>query len=320
MTLQLQRQHSTHLHLPRLRSNEKIDASPLHAVWEASQVADDSVSRPRDGWWSVTDWATTTRPLVIDGEVIGLAAVYAESGHDLAEARLALFPDKRTRDATRILVAAAVGLARANGAERLRLVVPREASWAGGAAREAGFELIRKAYVMLRPNSASPLGVPRALDVRVRRLHPGEETELLAALNRAWRGAWGFTPIPPSALADDLRDQHDGMLIAVDPEDDARIVATIHAMFDDGGRNVDGGLYAWISNLTTDPDWRGRGLARLMLARGVDHLRERGAGSVMLGVDGGNDAAVGLYRSAGFEIVSTTEILERPLDGETVSR
>ena len=41
---------------------------------------------------------------------------------------------------------------------------------------------------------------------------------------------------------------------------------------------------------------------------------------VILGVDGGNDAAVGLYRSAGFEIVSTTKILERPLDGETVSR
>ena len=52
-----------------------------------------------------------------------------------------------------------------------------------------------------------------------------------------------------------------------------------------------------------------------MLARGVDSLQERGAGSVMLGVDGGNTAAVGLYESAGFEIVSTTDIWERSLRG-----
>jgi ribosomal protein S18 acetylase RimI-like enzyme len=52
-----------------------------------------------------------------------------------------------------------------------------------------------------------------------------------------------------------------------------------------------------------------------MLARGIDSLRERGAGSVMLGVDGGNAAAVGLYESAGFGVVSTTDIWERSLRG-----
>ena len=104
------------------------------------------------------------------------------------------------------------------------------------------------------------------------------------------------------------------MLVATN-DDDHRIVATVHAIFDRDARNLDGGPYAWISNLTTDPDWRGRGLGRLMLARGVDSLEERGAESVMLGVDGRNAAAVGLYQSAGFEIVSTTDIWEQSRRG-----
>jgi ribosomal protein S18 acetylase RimI-like enzyme len=148
--------------------------------------------------------------------------------------------------------------------------------------------------------------------VRVRPLRPGEEPKLLDALNRSWAGTWGFTPIPASALARDLRGQRDGMQVAIDA-DDGKIVATVHAMFDPTAHNLDGGPYAWISNLTTDPDWRGRGLGRMMLVAGIHYLQDRGAGSVMLGVDGGNDAALRLYRSAGFRRVSTTELLERPV-------
>jgi ribosomal protein S18 acetylase RimI-like enzyme len=106
------------------------------------------------------------------------------------------------------------------------------------------------------------------------------------------------------------------MLVAVDPEDDARIVATVHAIFDPDARNLDGGPHAWISNLTADPDWRGRGLGRLMLGRGIRSLQERGAESAMLGVDGGNVAAVGLYRSAGFGVVGMTGTWERSLGSQ----
>jgi mycothiol synthase len=168
---------------------------------------------------------------------------------------------------------------------------------------------------MLRPASAGPMASTNVKGVDVRPLRPGEDAPLLAALNRAWAGTWGFAPIPPSTLAGDLSGQRDGMLVATDAADDSRIVATVHAIFDPDARNVDDGPSAWISNLTTDPDWRGRGLGRLMLARGIDSLLNRGAESVMLGVDGENDAAVGLYRSAGFEVISTTNIWERSLEG-----
>jgi mycothiol synthase len=312
MTLQ-ERPKNSHLHVARLRSAQAIVPSALQAVWAASQDADDPASRPRDGWWSISDWAGTIRPLTMAGEAIGFAAVQVSTSDGVAEGRLALLPDLRTGGAATALVNAALEIARTGGAERLRLVVPHAATWAGDVARDAGFETVRATPVMLRPAAAGPVASPNVNAVDVRPLRPGEDGALLAALNRAWSGTWGFAPIPPSALAGDLRGQREGMLVATDAADDSRIVATVHAIFDPDARNLDGGPYAWISNLTTDPDWRGRGLGRLMLARGVDSLQERGAASVMLGVDGGNDAAVGLYRSAGFEVVSTTDIWERSL-------
>lgn len=296
---------------PQLRATDAAAPTALRAAWAASQDADDPASRPPRGWWSVTDWAGATRGLVADEQLVGLAAVRVDPDEQVSEGRLALVPDRRTPDAARTLVDATLGLARDGGAERLRLVIPRLATWAANAARDAGFEPIRASHVMLRPATAVPLAPPAVPGVRVRRLHRGEEGALLAALNRAWADTWGFRPIPPAALADDLRGQRDGMLVAVEADDDARIVATVHAIFDPAVRKPDGDPYAWISNLTTDPDRRGRGLGRLMLAHGLAQLRERGAGSVMLGVDGGNAAAVALYRSADFEVVGTTDILER---------
>ena len=52
-------------------------------------------------------------------------------------------------------------------------------------------------------------------------------------------------------------------------------------------------------------------LGRALLAAGVELLRARGARSVALGVDGGDPIPLALYRSAGFETISTTIILER---------
>lgn len=313
----LNRPVPSHLHLPRLRPAKMFDAVHVQEIWSASQEADDPGSRPRDGWWPILDWATTTHTLLADDETIGLAAVTVSSGDRMAEGRLALLPARRTIGAARRLVQAALDLAGVSGAERLRLVVPGAARWASDAASGIGFEAIRATHVMLRPASAGPLPSVIVPAVRVRPLRPGEEPKLLDVLNRSWAGAWGFTPIPASALARDLRGQRDGMLLALDG-DDGQIVATVHAMFDPTAHNLDGGPYAWISNLTTDPDWRGRGLGRLMLSAGIQHLQERGAGSVMLGVDGGNDAAVGLYRSAGFRRMSTTELLERPVRMEKI--
>jgi ribosomal protein S18 acetylase RimI-like enzyme len=50
-----------------------------------------------------------------------------------------------------------------------------------------------------------------------------------------------------------------------------------------------------------------------MLAAGIADLRQRGAGSVTLGVDASDPAPFRLYRSVGFEVVTSQEAWDKKL-------
>jgi len=58
---------------------------------------------------------------------------------------------------------------------------------------------------------------------------------------------------------------------------------------------------AHVMNLVVDPEWRRHGIARRLLGRLLLDIGDRGAIAATLEVRSGNDAAIGLYRSFGFE-------------------
>jgi mycothiol synthase len=252
--------------------------------------------------------------LVLGDQLVGIAAVRTEPDPvRVVAARVALELACRREPLPRQLVDGCVMLAREAGGELVRLWVPERADRASRAAQAAGFTPVRSSYHMLLP-AETPVPAPAEIPgVRRRAIRPGEEQRVLEALNRAWDGTWDFVPIPLEMFERDLDGQRDGMLLAVDAADDSRIVGTCHAVFDRSDRNPDGHPRAWISNLTVDPAYRGRGLARSMLQAGIAHLRARGAQSVTLGVDAGDPAPLKLYQSAGFGQVSSTVAWDRPL-------
>lgn len=294
-----------------LRPPANIEVDAVQWVWSMSQDADEPLGRPSDGWWSIMDWATTSRVLVAAGAVVGVAAVEYRPGAEAAEARVALLPTHRRRRQAVQLIHATIALARDLGAPIVRLYTPGAAWWATEPARAWGFTAIRELHVMLRPADAGPQSAAPVPSVQIRPLVDGEEPALLQFLNHAWAGTWNFRPITVEALRSDLEGQRQGMLVAIDEADHARIVGTCHAIFDPALDNPDGQPYAWISNLTTDPAWRGRGLGRALLAAGLEYLCVQGAGSIALGVDGGAAIPLALYRSAGFATISTVAIWER---------
>jgi ribosomal-protein-alanine N-acetyltransferase len=60
---------------------------------------------------------------------------------------------------------------------------------------------------------------------------------------------------------------------------------------------------AHIATIAVHPDYRGRGIARTLLADGLERMRALGAKTATLEVRTGNRAAQALYESFGFEVV-----------------
>jgi ribosomal protein S18 acetylase RimI-like enzyme len=295
----------------RLRAAEPSETDAIQAVWEASYAHDDPASWSRGGW-SVAAWATDTRVLELRRRIVGVVAVRAEPAPDGAmPARLALDLTARVPRHAAELVRGALELIRGADGKLARLFVPSTAEWMRRAARSVGFEPVRTIAHMLLPASVPTPAVSTIAGMRMRSIRTDEDLDLLAALNRNWADTWNFVSIPFEMLEGDLVGQREGMLLGVDEED--RIIATCHAVFDPRERNPDGNPRAWISNLTVDPEHRQRGIARAMLAAGIAHLRARGAGSVTLGVDTDNPAPFRLYQSVGFEVVTSQEAWDKPL-------
>lgn len=68
-------------------------------------------------------------------------------------------------------------------------------------------------------------------------------------------------------------------------------------------RRVAGGRSGRVYALAVSPEARGMGLGRKLFVRTLRVLRASGAGSVYLEVRSGNEAAIRLYRTLGFEEV-----------------
>lgn len=65
------------------------------------------------------------------------------------------------------------------------------------------------------------------------------------------------------------------------------------------------GADAFITNVSVDPDWVGRGVGQRLLARAIDLARDRGLARVRLEVAREHAAARRLYARCGFETVGT---------------
>ncbi len=61
------------------------------------------------------------------------------------------------------------------------------------------------------------------------------------------------------------------------------------------------GTEADVMTIATTEAARGRGIGRALLGEGIDWAIDQGASTIHLEVDEGNGAALGLYRSLGFE-------------------
>ena len=176
----------------------------------------------------------------------------------------------------------------------------------------AGYEPFRRFFSMVRPDleSIPDAPLPEGLDIRP---IPRDRTvlrQVFDAANEAFRDHFGWVDEGDESFASFIEDpatDPDLWLVAFDGDEVAGAVLNgIH-------RQDDGSGDGWLDSVFTRRPWRRRGLARALIVRSLQLLRERGLGSAALGVDAQNaNEALGLYESCGFRMASSSTAFRAP--------
>jgi mycothiol synthase len=175
-----------------------------------------------------------------------------------------------------------------------------------------------RGYEMVRPtlDAIPALPLPAGLEVRATGRTPAERRRVWDAAVESFRDHRNEEEATESDwLAMDADQHRDPALWAIAFDGD-QIAAGVEGRIDPAENEHHGRLQGYIDGVWTRPLYRRRGLARALLARVLELLRERGMTSAYLGVDGLNpNQAMDLYTSLGFEISTSASDWTKPLPG-----
>jgi mycothiol synthase len=296
--------------LALLRAGERAVGAPL--VDEAEQqrlerLAGDPSARA-DHWHSLL----ATRAEIVVGYG-GLVAPHQPDGVAIGDAA----PSPRHPPTSATLAALLSGLerlARRTDAGQLQVWVRHAGQEEADVAAQLGFGVERRLGVLGRALDGPLPAAPDAA-ARVRAFRPGQDD---AAVVDVLASAYADTPEAGWDLRQ-LRERQE--LPWFRPED--LLLAELPGDGDEPGRI--GGIH-WLKrrepavgevyNLAIHPRAQGSGVGALLLRAGLEHLEAIGCREVVLWVDLGNERAVRLYASQGFETRWQDLALVKALDAE----
>jgi predicted N-acetyltransferase YhbS len=183
-----------------------------------------------------------------------------------------------------------------------------------GACERRGFAPVRRWYEMGRPDLDQIPDAPLPDSLEIRPVRPEHLRSIWEAAVEAFRDHWGWsggTEGDWERFRDDPTADPTLWRVAWDRDE---VAGQVRSYIDTDANEEMGRLVGWTENISVRHRWRGRGLARALLADSLRAVRDRGMSEAALDVDGGNElGAVGLYESLGFVVRQTYIIFERPL-------
>jgi GNAT superfamily N-acetyltransferase len=176
------------------------------------------------------------------------------------------------------------------------------------AVEAAGFSRIRSGVQLVRPNLETIPDVPLPDGFEIRRIEASDRVmhrRVWEAAGRAFANSYG-----EQAQTEDryerwvAGDEFDPPLWRIAFHGDDIAAQILNYL---GDPEPDGSRTGWTESISTQPEFRRRGLARALLAESLRTVRDAGATKAALGADSLNpNRAQTLYESMGFEVVSTT--------------
>ena len=252
------------------------------------------------------------------GEFIGGAIAAVEPAIDRAVGEFGVIESARGQGIGRLLLARLERRAREAGVAVHQVNVHHTNSRLRSFMDAAGYKQIRIFNELkYRPAPAYLEGDYRPLPegVTLRPFVSGSDEAALAIVqNAAFEGSFGFAPNTPEQIAGyvAMRGAPGDILIAEDSS--GGVIGYIWTSVTES--NEDSGETTGMIEMTgVLPSQRGRGVGSAVIAAGLRHLRERGAGVIDLEVDGENLSARRIYKDQGFKKIGEQYWYEKSLAG-----
>ena len=177
-----------------------------------------------------------------------------------------------------------------------------------------GFEVARYFFDMVRPTLDAIPDMPLPAGLEVRPVVPADHRAIFDADIEAFRDHWGGIDESDNAFerffsGSDFRPEL--WRVAWDGDQVAGVVMVVEL----GAYNEEhGARRVIVDGVSVRRPWRGRGLARALVADALRGARDAGFTSATLGVDAANPTgALGVYEAVGFEVERRSRAYRRPL-------
>lgn len=176
--------------------------------------------------------------------------------------------------------------------------------------RRFGLKPVRHMKEMLRPLDG-PVDVTAVPGIEIVPWDRDRDEEARIATNEAFQDHWGSTPVD----ADTYRHRLEGEGTRLDLSflavaGDEVVGVCLNAVYPDD-EEITGRREGWVMSLGVKRPWRGKGLAKLLLATSFNAFRDAGLTHTMIGVDAENPTgAFRLYENLGYQAIQGTTTFE----------
>lgn len=178
-----------------------------------------------------------------------------------------------------------------------------------------GYQIVRYAFEMVRPDLENIPELPLPPGVEVRPVGPEHMRLIWEASNEAFRDHWGYIPDPWEDFERLMNDpDFDPSLWRVAWHGD-QVAGMVLSFIDKDQNEIYKRKRGFTENICVRRPWRKQGLAKALIALSLIALKQRGMTDAGLGVDAENiSGALHLYESMGYRVVKTNRIYRKPLN------
>ena len=233
-----------------------------------------------------------------DDEVRGYAILYPELPIGRTVLELGVAPSYRGSQIEGGMVRQGLARAQELGARVLHICTPQK-SFLAGVLEKEGLSLTRCYWMMHWEGKGVPSPQPPP-GFAITTFREGDAERLTQVQNDAFEGSWGFciNTVEQIEYRTRLSINHLERIFFLNQNDKSAGYCWTHLI---GDPKSPVGIIGMIG---VTPAYRGQSLSRPILLAGMEYLYSAGVKYIKLDVDGENAAAIGLYRSVGFEKVA----------------